>query len=188
MAQLFFVLFSTLAAFFEALLFVRAALHKLGDRHRFEGVLTDYAVLPEGLPRLFAYAVPVLELTAAVLLILPTMRPVGAALAGGLLASYGVAMATNLVRGRYLIDCGCGGAPEPISWLLVARNVVLVALIAPTAAALVPTTTSGLAGDGAALGMALLLLLLWLGAEAAFSNGRRMNAALPSPTITWSAS
>jgi hypothetical protein len=36
-------------------------------------------------------------------------------------------MAINLLRGRHDIDCGCGGASHPLSWGLVARNVVLAA-------------------------------------------------------------
>ena len=182
------LLFHATAAFFLALLFVRAALHKLGDRYRFQGILADYGYLPERALPAAAFAIPVLELATAVLLIMPTARPVGAALAGTLLIAYAIAMAISLARGQYLMDCGCGGAPEPISWLLVARNAGLVALIAPTATGLVGPGTSGLAPDATALGMATLLLLLWLTAEAMLANSRRMNEALPGPATTWSAS
>lgn len=188
MAQELSLLFNSTIAFFLALLFVRAALHKLGDRYRFQGILADYGLLPEQTLGLAAAAIPVLELGASVLLILPSMRPVGAALAGILLSAYAIAMAISLLRGRYLIDCGCGGAPEPISWLLVARNGLLTALIVPTAARFAGSATGRLAEDAAALAMAVLLILLWLVAEAVFSNSRRMNEGLPSPVITWSVS
>jgi len=169
-----------------ALLFVRAALHKLGDRYRFQGILADYGLLPEGTLTVAAFAVPVIELATAVLLIMPTVRPVGAALAGTLLTVYAIAMALSLIRGQYLMDCGCGGAPEPISWMLVARNALLAALIAPTALGLVEPAAPSLALDAAALGMATLLLLLWLTAEAMLANARRMNEGLPGPATTWS--
>lgn len=178
----------TTIACFLALLFVRAALHKLGDRYRFQGILADYALLPEGTLTVAAFAVPVIELAAAVMLIMPATRPVGAALAGTLLTGYAIAMAISLARGQYLMDCGCGGAPEPISWMLVARNAGLVALIAPTATGLVEPAAPSFALDATALGMATLLLLLWLTAEAMLANARRMSEGLPGPAVTWSAS
>jgi len=187
MAQEVFLLFSNMVALFTALLFVRAAMHKLGDRYRLQGILADYAILPERSLATASYALPVLELGAAVLLLLPTTRPLGGVLAGTLLAIYAIAMGASLRRGRYMMDCGCGGAPEPISWLLVARNTVLIALLAPTAAGLVYGGGISLTKDVATLGIAVLLLLLWLAAETLFSNARRMNEGLPSPTTTWSA-
>lgn len=186
-AQEVFLLFSNMVALFTALLFVRAAMHKLGDRYRFQGILADYAILPERSLAAASYSVPVMELGAAVLLLLPTTRPLGGALAGTLLAIYAIAMAASLLRGRYMMDCGCGGAPEPISWLLVARNASLIVLLAPTAAGLVYGAGVGLTEDAATLGIAVLLLLLWLVAETMFSNAHRMNEGLPSPTTTWSA-
>ena len=52
-----------------------------------------------------------------------------AALVGlaALVSAYAVAIAINLLRGRHDIDCGCGGASHPLSWGLVARNMVLAA-------------------------------------------------------------
>ena len=106
-----------------------------------------------------SFAIPVIELATAILLIMPAGRPIGAALAATLLAGYGVAMAISMLRGHYLMDCGCGGAPEPISWMLVARNAGLVALITPAATGLVASATPNLALDATSLGMATLLLL-----------------------------
>ena len=175
-------------AFLLALVFGRAALHKFGDRYRFQGILTDYALLPEGTLSAAAYAIPVAELGSAVLLMVPTTRPLGAALAGMLLAAYAIAMAISLFRGRYLVDCGCGDAPEPVSWPLVARNVLLAAILAPATFGLAGTTVSNLTYDIAALGIAVLLMLLWLAAEALFANARRIHETLPTQTQTWSLS
>ena len=44
-----------------------------------------------------------------------------------MLLAYAGAMTINLVRGRRFIDCGCGGATQPLSVGLVMRNVVLAA-------------------------------------------------------------
>ena len=75
MAQSMLLLFQTTVAFFLALLFVRAALHKLGDRYRFQGILADYELLPEGALPASAVTLPVIELAAAVMLIMPSTRP-----------------------------------------------------------------------------------------------------------------
>ncbi len=173
-------------AFFLAMLLVRAALHKLGDRYRFQGILADYGLLPEGSLGVAAFAIPVIELATAVLLLIPATRPIGAALAGTLLIGYAIVMAISLARGQYLMDCGCGGAPEPISWMLVARNAGLVALIAPTATGLIMPAAPNLALDATSLGMATLLLVLWMTAEAMLANVRRINEGMPSPAMTWS--
>lgn len=174
-----FTLFGTTAAYFLALLFLRAAVHKLGDPHRFQGILADYAILPERTLGAAAVAIPLLEITASILLIAPAARPLGALLAGALLGLYALVMGTALARGHYLVDCGCGDTPEPVSWLLVARNAALVSLAALAATGLGRAETS-LAETAIALGIATLFLLLWLAAEAMFSNARRMNETLPS--------
>jgi uncharacterized membrane protein YphA (DoxX/SURF4 family) len=188
MVQDMLLLIQTTAAFFLALLFVRAALHKLGDRYRFQGILADYQLLPEGTPGMAAIAMPVIELATAIMLIVPSTRPVGAALAGTLLTVYAIAMAISLARGHALMDCGCGGAPEPISWKLVARNSALVALIAPTATGLIIPSASSLVLDATTLGIATLCLLVWMMVETLLANARRINEDLPGPAATWSAS
>jgi hypothetical protein len=85
--------------------------------------LQAYAILPRRL-RVLGHALGPLEAAAAI------------ALLGG--APWQVrgwppacccctprAMALNLLRGRVL-DCGCGGAPQPLSWGLVVRNLAMV--------------------------------------------------------------
>jgi hypothetical protein len=188
MSQNMLLLMQTTFAFFLALLLVRAALHKLGDRYRFQGILADYGLLPEGSLSNAAFFVPLVELTAAILLIMPSTRQTGAALAGTLLTGYAIVMAISLARGQYLVDCGCGGAPEPISWALVSRNIGLVAFIVPTATGLIIPTTPNLAMDATSLGIATLLLLLWMTAEAMLANARRINEGMPGPATTWSTS
>jgi hypothetical protein len=108
-----------------AVLLAHAALAKLGDRPLFEQHLAAYKVPHNLLPAL-AWLLPLLEGAAAVLLLTP-WRETGALLAAALLALYAAAMAQARAQGREL-DCGCGGEPLPVSWALVARNAVLVAL------------------------------------------------------------
>ncbi len=58
-----------------------------------------------------------------------------------MLATYALAMAINLMRGRVYIDCGCGfgastGEEQALSSSMVARNIILIGLallpLAPT--------------------------------------------------------
>jgi hypothetical protein len=55
------------------------------------------------------------------------------------LTAYALAMATNLLRGRVDIDCGCTpGRKQLLSWSLVVRNMILaassLALLVPVSA------------------------------------------------------
>jgi Methylamine utilisation protein MauE len=108
-----------------AVLLAHAALAKLADRPLFEQHMAAYR-LPHPLLPALAWALPLLELAAAALLLTP-WRMAGALLAGALLLIYGAGMALALAQGREL-DCGCGGEPLPVSWALVARNAVLASV------------------------------------------------------------
>lgn len=175
------LLSSQLVACFLALLFLRAGLHKMEDVYRFQGVLEDYGLLPERAVPAAVTVIVAIEFVTSLLLILPVTRAVGGALAAIVLVVYAVAIASNLVRGRRLIDCGCGDAPEPLSWLLVARNAALVCAIFPVAAGLTASIGGGLMREAALLMLAGLMLVLWLSGESVMANQRRMNTALPTP-------
>ena len=138
-----------------ALLFASAALHKLRDLAHFTEALRAYQVLPEGAARL-APVVPLAELTVAAGLF-PGATRFGAGLGGSaLLVAYTCAIAVNLRRGRRDLACGCGGADDarPIAPWMVARNLVLVLLLAITlvpwnARPLLPVDTLTVAGGAA---------------------------------------
>ena len=115
-------LFGWIAAAGLAVLFAHAALAKLLDRPLFAQHLAAYGVAGRRLA-VAAWALPLIEAATALLLLTP-WRAAGALLAGGLLLAYAAAMALHRARGRTL-DCGCGGAPLPVSWALVLRNVLL---------------------------------------------------------------
>ena len=116
------------AMVFIALLFLRAAVHKAQDYGRFLGFLADYRLVPEPLLGAVGRGLIGLELTVVALLLWPPVAIYGAIGACVLLGLYALAMAINLLRGRTLIECGCGGTGQPLSWLLVARNSALMAL------------------------------------------------------------
>jgi len=114
-----------------ATLFAHAAVAKAMDLALFEQHLAALGV-PQALLGAASRAVPAAEALAALLLFTP-WRAAGALLATVLLVCYGAVMALHVARGR-TPDCGCGGEPLPVSWPLVLRNAVLVALAALAAA------------------------------------------------------
>jgi Methylamine utilisation protein MauE len=116
------------AAILIALVFLRAAWHKLRDIETFAAVSADYQLLPAWAIGGVARALIGLELASAVALLVPPLEPVGAELAMTLLLLYSAAISVNLLRGHKQFDCGCGGTPQGLGWGLVARNLVLVAI------------------------------------------------------------
>lgn len=138
-----------------AALFAHAAVAKLVDRSLFEQHLAAYGVPHRVLP-LLAWLLPVAEAAAALALLTP-WRGLGAASAAALLGLYAAAMAWHRARGRRL-DCGCGGEPLPLSWVLVARNAGLAAM-ALLAGAPMGSRTLSLA-DFLVIAAALLLAML----------------------------
>ena len=162
------------AAWLLAGVFAAAVVHKLGNRLEFRGVLEQYRILPAPLVPLAAPAVILLEGAACLALAVPPWRALGVWLAGGLLLAYSVAISLNLyMRGRTELDCGCGGAPIPLSGWLLLRNGLLLALV-PLAA--LPT-----AADGSALALAAAVaLFFWL----AYGAGNQLLANQASPAMT----
>jgi hypothetical protein len=137
--------FPLLAVLLLAVVFGTAAGAKFHDLAAFQAVVEQYRLLPDRLVPLFARALPVVELGAAVGLLWPTSRAASAAVLIVLLVVFAVAMAVNLARGRSDIDCGCfiGARKQRISWPLVLRNLALAGLgltllAEPTGRALMP--------------------------------------------------
>jgi len=106
------------------------ALQKLRDPVVFAAAVENYRLLPDAFVPLAARSLPVLELAAGVLLLFPETCLLGGGLALMLLAVVTSAVAINLLRGNANIDCGCGGlSSQPLSWALVVRNALLMALV-----------------------------------------------------------
>ncbi|WP_134679149.1 MauE/DoxX family redox-associated membrane protein [Paracoccus ravus] len=127
-----------------AFVLARASLHKLTDFYRTVGAALDYGAAPEAwVPRLVRVLALIEAGTALALLIAP-VRPMAGLVAAVLFAGYGLLMARALRQGKVEIDCGCGGAPTPVSGLSLLRNAVLVGL--SLAVALLPVNAIGIAG------------------------------------------
>jgi len=109
-------------------LFVAGGVGKLKDVAEFERSLAAYRIVPQSLERASAWSLAVVEL--AIGLGSLAQQPLALLAAGALLAVYAAAIAINLVRGRRFIDCGCGGAAQPLSGGIVARNIALLAVVA----------------------------------------------------------
>jgi hypothetical protein len=138
--------------------FLRGLWHKLSDFAMFKAVFADYEMVPRAAVAPAAMALALAETAIVAGLVFAATRPVAALGAIVLLVAYAAAIAVNLRRGRYLIDCGCGGPGHGLSWFLVARNAVLVAI---AAVALVPAATRALSNADAVL-IALSVVTVWL--------------------------
>lgn len=112
-------------------LFGSAAWHKLNDMSAFQHALRRYQIAPKGWITTLSLGVLGLEALTVALLVVPDWRLEGALVAMFLLASYTMAMATNLLAGQQLADCGChfGSDKQPVSWYLVIRNVILILIV-----------------------------------------------------------
>lgn len=114
------------------LVFLQAAFAKLQHRELLSGVIANYRLLPAGLVGPAALLLPPAELAVGAALLLAG-HWLAAAAAAVLLVAFAAAMGINITRGRREIDCGCGRSQlrQPLSWLLVGRNLALAALLVP---------------------------------------------------------
>jgi hypothetical protein len=165
------------AALLIALIFLRAAWHKLRDVESFAALAADYRLVPVWAVGGVARALIVLEAGLALALIMPKLEPVGAGIAVVMLLIYSVAMATNILRGRKQLDCGCGGGEsQGLGWPLVVRNLLLAAI---AVLALEPHEIPRSVGEWALAAAAGLTL--WIGfllAEQLLANASRMTWAI----------
>lgn len=116
------------AVVFTALLFTRALVHKLSDVTAFSGFVADYGILPDRLVTPATYGLVAAEALVLAALVVPALWPAGPVLAAAVLLGYAAAIAQAVRMGRRWIECGCGGAVQPVSWTLVGRNLALAAL------------------------------------------------------------
>jgi putative oxidoreductase len=91
--------------------------------------LAAYQLLPRPLVPLAARLLPAAEITAGTVLLTGAFGAAGLAAAAGLLAVLTLAVTTALLR-HLEISCGCTGRLSGrVSWRVVARNLVLLALL-----------------------------------------------------------
>lgn len=114
------------------LVFLQASLAKLRHRELLAGVIANYRLLPAALVAPAAMILAPSELAIAIGLLLGGQM-LAALAAIVLLVIFAGAMGINIARGRRAIDCGCGRSQlrQPLSWLLVVRNLALAALLVP---------------------------------------------------------
>ncbi len=161
-----------------ALVLAGSALHKLTDVAGFARILSQYQMLPGWAIQATARSIPVFELVAAGMLLAAPTRPLGGALAAGLLAIYSSAIALQLRRGRTEIDCGCGGfgADQGIRPSLLGRNAALMAA-ALWALQPVSVATFGPAVLALSAVAGLVLVLLYAAADQLLANGARFRVS-----------
>lgn len=164
------------AMVFIALVFARAAIHKIFDVTAFTGFVADYRLVPEAMVRPLALLIAAAEVAVVLALVVPRGQAAGALLAAVLLLAYAGGIAVNLRRGRNRIECGCGGAPQPLGWPMVGRNLVLAAIAAAAAGA--TPALPGLAGTlvvtlGGLTGFAAYLLADQILTNTALIGARR---------------
>jgi peroxiredoxin/uncharacterized membrane protein YphA (DoxX/SURF4 family) len=111
-----------------AVVFLVAALGKLGDRPGAQEMLTAFGV-PRRLVRPLALLLPLAELAVAIALLPSSSARWGATGAIVLLAIFVVAIGLNLAHGR-TPDCRCFGQlnPTAVGWRTLVRNVALAFL------------------------------------------------------------
>lgn len=160
------------AALFLAAVLAASAAHKLVERARLAAATAGLLRLHPAVAMPVTMAAAALEAAAALALVLPASRPVGALLAALLWSAYGAALFAARRRGDGGIDCGCdfGKRRGGIGRFAIARAFMLGA--AALALFVSPVGGGGVDIQSAFAALAFLALL--------FAAGEI--AQLPAPT------
>ncbi len=144
-----------------AAIFFASGAMKFADLDEFRGALESYRIAPAIIEPILTFAIPLVELFAALGLMFTASRTTSASAILVLLGIFSAAIVINLMRGRVYIDCGCFGPAlrQKISWWLVARNASLAALATITALRAVSRDLGALDLFTIALGAATLVIL-----------------------------
>lgn len=156
-----------------SVLMCHAAASKAMDRWMLVQHLSAYRV-PDAWLTPMSVLLPALEGLAG-LGLLSAWRGPAALLCALLLAVYAAAMAWHVAAGRQL-DCGCGGEPLPLSWALVARNLLLMVMCALAAAEMTEREMQW-ADRAVVCGAVLLGSLLWAAFHQVLRQMRHTQAA-----------
>lgn len=168
-------LIGTILSIGFGLMLLLASVHKLSEFSRFRAVLADYRVMPAFIVPVVAAVLPIVEIVLGLTWLFAANIVVPAAATAALLVLYSSGIATNLLRGRVHISCGCGfgkstGADDALSWGLVLRN---AALLVAASAATLPVTqrTVGLLDYVTLVAALLAIILLFAAANQLIRNG-----------------
>jgi putative oxidoreductase len=113
-----------------AAIFLFAGAIKASDSSQLAVAIAAFTDLPEGMTALAATLLPFIELAAGILLLLPKLFRIGAAIALALLALFMAAIGWALSEGL-IIDCACFGESTPSlagMWFALGRDAVLAAM------------------------------------------------------------
>jgi hypothetical protein len=129
-----------LASAAGGVVFLWGAVGKWREREMFAAALENYELIPAATVPAASLLLIATEGLGGLLLLLPWCRPWAQLVGIALLGVVTCAVAINLLRGRDHISCGCGGASgdQTLSWALVARNLVFIAVLAGAGAAVAP--------------------------------------------------
>lgn len=114
--------------FTVATVLLLAAIPKLTDRAMFERTLVAYSLIPRRLQRHAAGWIPSVELAIGIALFVGLFVAQMAVMAALLIATFALAVAINVKRGRD-IDCGCSFgslSQRKVGWRLVFGDLLLV--------------------------------------------------------------
>jgi hypothetical protein len=173
-------LIGTILSIGFGLMLLMASVHKLSEFGRFRAVLADYRVMPGFIVPLVAAILPLVEIGLGLAWLFADNIAVPAGATVALLVVYTGSIATNLLRGRVHISCGCGfgkstGADDALSWGLVLRNVVLLG--AASAATLpVEQRTVGLLDYVTLVTALLAAILLFAAGNQLIRNGAAIHS------------
>ena len=154
-------LLATISTLLLSYLFVVGGWHKLADASYFQGVITDYQILPMSWSPWLARSLPLVELGAGIGLLIPALRIPALIVVTLLLTGYSAAIALNILRGRRDLDCGCAGPgqAQTISGWMLGRNLLLITLALLSGPALQQVRLDGPGWCLALLGTVLAALL-----------------------------
>jgi uncharacterized membrane protein YphA (DoxX/SURF4 family) len=155
-----------------AAIFLSAAWHKWSNRERFESTVRAYALLDPRVVPAVARLLPWAEAATALCFLNGASQRIAVLVSGAVLATYTLAIAINLARGRRHIDCGCfaSASEVPLSTGLLVRNLTLMAASFTLLLHTRPRPLSWL--DGMTIGAALLTVwALWSAAQRLAQTG-----------------
>ena len=120
------------ARWYLGYVFIYACLHKIAHPASFALDVATYEILPLSLINIMAIILPWVELAAGILLIVGYKTRAAAALIGGMMVMFIIAVAIALAKGLDM-SCGCFASQaaqeaDPISMLTIWRDTAWLAL------------------------------------------------------------
>jgi hypothetical protein len=147
-------------AAFQAVLLLASGLHKLIRRHRTRTVVHEFARVPRYLAPFAVGAAAAAELSAGLLLLTPSLRAAGGAVAALIWGIYLWLILRAIAQGRRDVDCGCtfGVARHPLGAYQVVRNGILTGMAMLVAAVCAANAAGPVGATQVVAALALLAL------------------------------